>query len=102
MFENYQKLITLKKTVDGLHLEKEACDALNVSVSKNQIKFDIKDTANNKTYRIVHNNAVGTLSNVDFAGYTLYLDTYFGTENTTLSGATQCKQYQTIIGVKNA
>ncbi len=101
MFENYQKLITLKKTVDGLHLDTDACTALNVSVSKNQIKFDIKDTTNNKTYRIVHNNAVGTLPNVDFAGYTLYLDTYFGTENTTLSGATQCRQYQTIIGFKN-
>lgn len=103
MFENYKKLIELKTTVDGLKLESDACKALTVTVTENQIKFDIKDTKNNKIYRIVHNNGVGTPATVDFMGYTLYLDTYLGNDNnTTLSSATQCKAYQTIIGVKNA
>ena len=102
-FENYQKLISLKTSVDGLHLAKAQANKLTVNVSTNQIVFDIVDTANNKTYRIVHNNGYkpAELSTQDMSGYTLYLNTDLDGSEITLSATTSFKAYQTIIGVKD-
>ncbi len=102
MFENYKKLIELKTSVDGLSLDTDDCKNIQITVNNNnQIVYDIKDTANNRLYRIVHNNGTGTLGTVDFAGFTLYLDTYLGVQETTLSATTNCRAYQTIIAYKS-
>ena len=85
-FENYQKLIQLKTSVDGLHLSKAEANKISVNVTANQIVFDIVDTANNKVYRIVHNNGYKTdqLATVDMSGFELYLNTDFDGEQINL------------------
>lgn len=102
-FENYQKLIQLKTTVDGLHLPKASANKISVNVTANQIVFDIVDTANNKVYRIVHNNGYKTdeLATVDMSGFDLYLNTDLDGNNIELSANTTFNAYQTIIGVKS-
>ena len=102
-FENYQKLIKLKTTVDGLHLKKADANKLSVNVTANQIVFDIVDTTNNKVYRIVHNNGYKTdeLATVDLSGFELYLNTDLDGQEINLTSATTFKAYQTVIGVKS-
>ena len=102
-FENYKKLIALKIDVDGLHLVKAQANKLDVTVTANQIVFNIIDNANSKTYRIVHNNGYNSaeLPTVDMSGYDLYLNTDLDGETITLSSSTTFKAYQTVIGVKN-
>ena len=102
-FENYQKLIALKTKVDGLHLAKADANKLNVTVTANQIVFEIKDTTNGKVYKIVHNNGYKSneLPTVDMSGYTLYLNTDLDGSAITLSANTAFKAYQTVIGVKD-
>ena len=102
-FENYQKLIALKTKVDGLHLAKAEANKLNVTVTANQIVFEIKDTTNGKVYKIVHNNGYKSdeLPTVDMSGYSLYLNTDLDGSAITLSANTAFKAYQTVIGVKD-
>ena len=111
--EYYKKLISLKQNVDGLHLGKEDAAKLDVQVlgdSMNCITYEIKDTANNKTYKIAHQAYfVATYKDgkfnpknapeVDFTGYSeIYLDTL--NSGITLSSATKRAGGQTIIAVK--
>ena len=100
MFAHYEKLIALKKTVDGLHLDKNGAASLNVATSgNNEIVYEIKDTKSNKTYKIVHANGYGTPAAVDFSGYSsVYLDTL--DSGVALSSSTAIKNYETIIAVK--
>lgn len=101
-FQTYKKLIALKQTVDGLHLAKTDATNLIITTPNNQtIVYEIKDTANNKTYKVAHRNGANasTEATVDFAGYSVYLDT-LGVSNLALSSATTLEKYQTIIGVK--
>ena len=68
----------LKTSVDGLALNKEGCEALEVTINgSNQIVYDIVDSKNNKSYKIIHNNGYSpeTLNKLDLSGYTLYLNT---------------------------
>jgi pullulanase len=100
MFSNYQKLIALKKSVDGLHLGAAEAAKLTIETSgNNEIVFTIKDTANNKTYKIVHANGVDTPAPVDFTGYSeVYLDTL--KTGVALTSSTAIQNYQTLIAVK--
>ncbi len=100
IFVSYQKLISLKTGVDGLHLEKEGCRALEVKELDNggTLIYTITDSKNGKEYKIVHANGVGSHANVDFSGYDLYLDTRG--ELTSLSSSTPIKSLDTVIGVK--
>jgi len=100
MFGMYQKLVALKQGVDGLHLDKTGAAALSIATSGgNEIVYEIKDTANSKTYKIVHADGFGTPANVDFTGYTsVYLDTL--NSGVSLSSSTAVQNYQTIIAVK--
>ena len=102
-FENYQKLIQFKTSVDGLHLAKAECNKLSVNVTSNQIVFEITDTANSRVYKIVHNNGYKpeTLATQDFEGYTLYLNTDLDGNNVTLSATTTFNAYQTVIAYKD-
>ena len=102
MFTNYQKLIELKQTVDGLHLGKDENKALLVEAreSGNVIKYTITDKTNEKEYIIIHSNGVNADSRAsyDLTGYTLYLDTL-----NELSGeltSVKPKAFQTIIAYK--
>jgi Type II secretory pathway, pullulanase PulA and related glycosidases len=100
MFTTMQKLVSLKQKVDGLHLDAEGIKSLSVTVSSdsNMLTYEINDTANSKTYKIVHACGVGTLPSVDFSGYSLYLDTL--ESGVTLSAATTISPFQSIIAVK--
>lgn len=105
MFKNYQKLIALKQNVDGLHLNKDEIKSLDYTVSydSNLIVLNIIDTKKNKTYRIAHANGVnsnveGGPNSVDFAGYTLYLDTL--NPSKLLIGDTHLSAFETIIAYK--
>ena len=103
-FENYQKLIALKTSVDGLALNKEGCETLEVTINgSNQIVYDIVDSKNNKSYKIIHNNGYSpeTLNKLDLSGYTLYLNTDLNSDEFTLSNETKFAAYQTIIAVKD-
>jgi pullulanase len=99
-FQHYKKLIALKKTVDGLHLGQDDAQKLDIQTSgANEIVFTLKDTANGKTYKVVHANGYSTPAAVDFSGYSnVYLDTL--DSGVALSSSTAIKNYQTLIAVK--
>lgn len=102
--ENYKKLIALKTSVDGLALNKEGCENLEVTINgSNQIVYDIVDSKNNKTYKIIHNNGYDTFSlkTLDLTGYELYLNTDLSGDEFVISNETKFKAYQTVIVVKN-
>lgn len=98
VFENYKALIAFKQQCGGLHLNEDEI-AANYTVTTLKggaaIQIDIKDSKNNRTYRVVHANGCLDALNVDFGGYTLYLDTL--DSNVALSSATAIQPYQTII-----
>ncbi len=110
--EKMKKLIALKQSVDGLHLD--AAGAKNLQIEKNDagnlIQFEIKDTANNKTYKIAHQatwplkRSAGSLilnnpTPADFGGYSqLYLSTI--RQEVTLSSSLTLEPGETIIAVK--
>ena len=78
MFQRIQeKLVNLKKSFAGLHLDEENAKAIEVIESDdgNQIRYEI--TANGETYLFIHNNGykAETLGNIDVSGYEVYLDT---------------------------
>ena len=102
MFENYKKLIAFKQTVDGMHLEEDQAKKIDYEVSydSNEFIINIKDTSNDRIYKIVHANGFNSssLENVDFSGYTLYLDTINSGKQ--LSNATKIEAFETIIAYK--
>ena len=111
-FEHYKKLIALKQSVDGLHLDKDAAKDIVVEFSekKNTISYEIQDKANNKTYKVAHQacwNAkleggqivVADPGQVDFTGYReVYLNTF--DTNLAVGGVVTLEGGQTIIAVK--
>jgi pullulanase len=105
IFQNYQKLVTLKKSCAGLHLDEAGVQTLAISVSdsSNQFSYTLHDTDNHKDYLVVHNNGVaGTTGfpTADFTGYSLYLDTR-NRSGFALSSATDFQPFETVIGVKD-
>lgn len=100
MFENYQKLIQLKKTCGGLHLNAEEIEG-NYTVTTSEdgavIQIVIKD--GDKTYTVVHANGTAKDVTVNLAGCTLYLDT-LNVEGLKLTAETPVAAYQTIIAYK--
>jgi pullulanase len=104
IFDSYKKLIALKKTVDGLHGENAATVpsawTINVSPNGNEISYVLPDQSHGKEYKVVHCNGYGTLSDADFGGYSLYLDTR-NRSSLSLGSATPMLPFETIIGVKS-
>ena len=100
IFEIYKKLISFKQSVDGMHLDANGAKELNVTSSYNGslISYEIKDTANSRTYKVIHAGPAIKDATVDLAGYTLYLDTL--NSGVTLSASTSISPYQTIIAYK--
>lgn len=101
MFHSYQKLIALKQSVDGLHLDKDHISEVEPTSNSNNsvIKYSIKDSTNNRQYMIIHANGLAKNQVVDLAGYTLYLSTINGEK--ALSANTPVEQYETIIAYKS-
>ena len=105
MFLNYQKLIALKQSVDGLHLH--TLDEANTVVierdsTNSVITYKVEDKANNKEYLIIHANGVNVSSRsaIDLTGYTLYLDT-LGNYSEGELGSVTPQAFETIIAYKN-
>ena len=102
MFKNYQKLISLKQ--NSALFGKNSQGIKNITINTNSdgslIYYDVIDTVNNVSYRIVHSNGVNSSKVVDLSGYTLYLDT-LNLDGFVLSAATNIASYQTIIAYKN-
>ena len=96
----YQRLISLKQKVSGLHLGKE--DSAKMSIDQGDgsyLVYEVQDTANNRVYKIAHHCGVNTSTTVDFSGYSLYLDT-LNLDGMELSARTPLQPYQTIIAYK--
>lgn len=100
MFETYKKLISLKKNLDGLHLNKDEISSLNVNTDSVSgiIEYTLKDSANNKIYKILHSNGVSSTITYDLSSYSLYLDTVNGSKN--LTSSTALEPYETLIAYK--
>ncbi|MCI2111257.1 MAG: type I pullulanase [Bacilli bacterium] len=103
VFESYRKLVAFKTGVDGLRLEKagtlSSAFPIEVSALGNQISYEVKDTANSKTYRVVHNNGYGDLPTMDLSGFSVYLDTR-GAHSGALDSGTSFLPFETLIAVK--
>lgn len=101
MFNNYQKLIKLKKEATGLALNAGENNTITCDTSKgNLITYSIRDNSTNRTYKIIHTNGYNesTLGTVDLSGYTLYLDTI--DSNKILTSSTKLNSYETLIAYK--
>lgn len=100
VFDYYKKLVNLKKSFAGLHLDEENAKAIDVIESDdgNQIRYEI--TANGETYLFIHNNGykAETLGSIDVSGYEVYLDTNVeeSKTNATLKGSA-LMPYETLI-----
>ncbi|MDE6441577.1 MAG: type I pullulanase, partial [Clostridia bacterium] len=100
-FENYKKLIALKTSCAGLHLNEDQIEGNYTAESLangSVIQITVKDTKNNRTYKIIHANGTVGSFNTDFSGYTLYLDTL--SSGVQLTSSTAISPYQTIIAYK--
>ena len=100
MFESYKKLIALKQSVDGLHLNKDHNDlTINTSTNRATISYKITDTANSREYYILHTNGLGDTTTYNLSGYTLYWSTTGGSTRT-LSSSVTLDKYETLIAYK--
>lgn len=107
MFQNYQKLIWLKRNASGLSLDKDGvADAVNFNVVKSDNKavftliFKAEYQGQVREFKVVHaNGSVANTDTINFDGYTLYLDT-LNVQGLELTTSTQVRPYQTIIAYK--
>ncbi len=105
MFNNYQKLISLKQNLSSLayNSEEDIKNNIDVKVSdyKNVISYTLKDSVNNKEYIVIHSNietSTESFRSFDLSGYTLYLDTI--DSGKTLGANTRLSSYETLIACK--
>lgn len=102
LFESYKKLIKFKQEVDGLHLNKDNNEKLNINESENNnlIDFEIKDTKANRVYKIIHANGykIDELETINLEGYKLYLDTI--NNEKVLTQSTKIEPFETLIAYK--
>ena len=102
MMLSYQSLINLKINLDGLHLDKDHNQALNVTASSDgsMVSYKLTDSDNNREYYVIHANGLEANNVVDLSGYTLYWSTLELT-NKVLSAETPVGQYETIVAYKS-
>ncbi len=104
VFNNYQKLIALKQNANLFARSKEECK--NITINKNNdgslIYFDLIDNENKLQYRFAYSNGYKSKAskNVDFNGFTLYLDT-LNKEDLVLSSDTVLDELEVIIAYKS-
>ena len=101
MFEAYQKLISLKQNLDGLHFGKENATQIQpkYNSSNSMISYTVPDVTNNKEYLIIHVNGLGCNEELDLSEYTLYYSTTSGMDKV-LSANTKLDAYETLIVYK--
>ncbi len=96
MFKNYQKLIELKQSFGGLHLDKDAVKDLDVKLNDVKSVLSYEFTDGSDTYLFIHANGLTSSETVDLSGYgVIYLDT-LGL-NPALTNSVSLKPYQTLI-----
>ena len=103
MFENYQKLIALKKNSAALHLDSSNNDfEVFLYNEDNTIMYKIVDTEANREYIFIHQNGINrnNTQNFDLTGYTLYLDT-LGLHGDEALGEVSMDRFETIIAYKD-
>ncbi len=101
IFENYKKLLKFKQNIDGMHLGAGSNQGINVYFEDNNslLIYDIVDTENSKTYRVIHaNGTIAANKTVDLSNFEVYLDTL--NQDKVLSSQTSIAPYETIIAVK--
>ncbi len=101
MFQNYQKLISFKQNVTGLHLNYPENTQLVVNNNDNNSTFEytVYDKTTGRECLIIHSNGYQAQRiTKDLSGYSLYLSTI--DQNKTLSSATLIEPYETIICYK--
>lgn len=103
VYENYKNLIAFKQDTDGLHLNKDEINQINVESFDNGsvLKYTIQDTTNNREYVIVHSNGVKGKSPIDLSSYNVYLDTLNMYEKDSALNSITPAEYQTLIAYKN-
>lgn len=99
MFESYQKLVALKKSFAGLHLDQENAQRIEVTKNTNGSALSYKINADGKEYYIIHVNGAGNTGTYDLTRYTLYWSTLHKL-NKTLSSSTTVEPYETVIAYK--
>ena len=105
MFQSYQKLIWLKQNASGLSLSASEIDGnytVVTSTDKSVFTLNFKGVIDGVEceIKVVHaNGGVSTGSTVNFAGYTLYLDT-LNLSGLELTTTTPVAPYQTIIAYR--
>ena len=107
MFENYQKLISLKQNTNvfGKNADDIETDVVtSTNFDGSIIMIRIHDKVENKEYLIVHHNGVHKRDGaygLNLKGYSLYLST-LGTEETEVtSGEYEVQKYETLVLVKD-
>ena len=103
MFENYKKLIALKKDCAALHLDGEHNNfEVLLFNGDNTIMYKIVDTTQNREYVFIHQNGINrnATDNFDLSGYTLYLDT-LGLHADEALGEVTMERFETIIAYKD-
>lgn len=104
MFENYQKLITFKQNVDGLHLGKDDTTASKFKVvfneNKTTIEYSLKDVENNIAFKVLIRNGLdlGEVEDTvyDLSNYNLFWSTTQGNDKV-LSSTTALDPFETLI-----
>jgi len=103
LFEDYQKMIALKKELDGLHMDKEEIKSLSPKLSDDGGMLNYSFAAviedKNAQVRVVHKNGLSEEEKVDFAGYTVLWSTEEGIKKS-LNTETVVKPFETIIAYK--
>ena len=103
MFENYQKLIALKKSCAALHLDGEHNNfEVNLYNEDNTIMYKIIDTEANREYIFIHQNGINrsNTTTFDLSNYTLYLDT-LGLHSDGLGSEVAMERFETIIAYRD-
>jgi pullulanase len=101
-FDFFKKLITLKKSVDGLHLSADDAKSLSISdMGEGKVIYhEFKDSTNSKKYIVYHTNAVKPVSetyDINLSGYTLFADS-LGLDR---SGTFTPNDYEVVIASKS-
>ncbi len=100
LFESYKSLISLKKSLSGLHLDKDGIKNIKVTMdnSGSLLSYDLPDATNNRTYKIVHANGLVKEQAVDLEGYTLYCSTL--NKHSEVSKDTKITAFESIVAYK--
>lgn len=103
LFENYQKMIALKKNLEGLRMDKDDIKSLTPKLSDDGglLSYSLADRIDSKNVqiRVVHKNGLSEEEKADFDGYTILWSTEEGMKKS-LNAETVVRPFETIIAYK--